>query len=184
MSINQYLKSNSLLAEAMKQGYTMRIDSDKFSVGPKLKSNATEKQVLEKIRQIFLAWLLHRDIDNHENLPIFPKYEKKILTSPWASVVYAFCFLKKPWIIAEEIISKDKESSLIYSMKVLKGRFELGEKTISKNTEYSLIYCKEVMKRKKLPQHMHQSMILMGIKDPSDPYVKKYLKYKGVSGKV
>lgn len=153
---------------------------DKGIIGPKLNKNSSKELVFDKIRQLWMAHMLKGWMECDENLPVFPKLEKEILKTPWSSVVYSYCFLKKPWKEAEKIIAKEKETSLFYAAHVLKSRFELGEEQISENPEYSWAYCVLVMKRKRLPNKMHQKMMLMAMKDPDNKSIKKYLSYKGV----
>jgi len=79
-----------------------------------------------------------------------PKLEDIILTSPFYSYLYAKDVIKRRWIEAEDIIMPDSFIVWLYSREVIKG---------------------------KLPEKMHNMMILHGIKDPDDSSVKNYFEY-------
>ena len=93
------------------------------------------------------------------------------------------------------------ENSWDLARYVIKGRFLLGEAAISKDAEYSFWYAKYVIRgswtqelavmcpcwlflyakdvsKGRLPKAMHNKMLVFGMIDSSDKYVKKYLEKK------
>ena len=76
-----------------------------------------------------------------------PELEDLIMTDPWCSYLYARDIIKGRWIEAEDIIMTSSYESYRYAKYVIKG---------------------------KLPEKMHNMMILHAIKDPIDVYVKEY----------
>jgi len=106
------------------------------------------------------------------------------------------------WELGEAAISQDARSSYLYALYVYAryviDRFVLGEAAISKDAEYAERYAKYFMKgnwtpelavmcpcwlytyakdvvKGRLPSTMHNKMIVFGMIDSSDKYVKKYL---------
>jgi len=100
--------------------------------------------------------------------------------------------------LGEDAISEDAEYSYLYARNVIKGRFILGEAEIIKDSEYSYLYARNVLRgnwtpelavicpcwlytyakdviKGRLPSTMHNKMIVFGMIDSSDKYVKKYL---------
>ena len=75
--------------------------------------------------------------------------EDIILTSPWFSYLYARNVIKGRWIEAEDIIMTNSADSCFYAINIIEG---------------------------KLPDKMHNMMMLYAIKDP-DIFVKDYFKY-------
>ena len=73
----------------------------------------------------------------------------------------------------EHILSQDARYSFFYAKDIIKGRWELGENTISQDIYFSFLYAKDVLKNK-LPELMHNMMILHAIKDPNKYFVKEY----------
>jgi len=76
--------------------------------------------------------------------------EDIILTSPWFSYLYARDIIKGRWVEAEDIIMTHPQYAYLYALFVIDG---------------------------KLPEKMHNMMILYAIKDPNHLYVKDYFKY-------
>lgn len=152
---------------------------EEMIIGPDLTKNSTKREVAEKMRQLHAFYYIHGVYDNHEALPLFPKFEKEIMQFPFLCYIYSHYFMKKPWPDAEEIIAKNSEASLLYAIKVLKKRFQLGENSIKENPEACLAYCIKIMRRKALPKVMHQAMALHALKESSNA-VKKYFSYKSV----
>lgn len=182
---SQYNRASSL-TEKDKHGILWTSYNKKGSLilGPALNKNSSKKEVAEKIRQFHAYFYLSGVFPNNynEEIPLFPKYEKEIIKYSFPSYVYSYYFMNKRWKEAEEIISKDKTSSLLYAINVLKKRFELGENSMKSDPEICLAYCIKIMKRKKLPQVMHQAMILNSINKEYSRFVSRYLNYKGVKG--
>jgi len=79
-----------------------------------------------------------------------PELEDIILTSPWFSCLYALDVIKGRWIEAEDIIMTDTRESFDYAIDVIEG---------------------------KLPEKMHNMMILHAIKNPNDIWVKEYFEF-------
>jgi len=158
------------------------IDLVEKSIGPKISADATPEQLADKIQQQINAYTLFGHLLAKEDLPLFPQYEDDIKKVPIAAAIYSYCFMKKPWPEAEKVIAKEKEASMLYAVKVLKSRFPAGEKAISSDPEYCLAYSLLVLKRGRLPDFMHNKMLLHAIKDPDDKHVKRYLKFKKVKG--
>jgi len=79
-----------------------------------------------------------------------PELEDIILTDSWFSCRYAELLIEGRWIEAEDIIMTLSDNSCYYAKKVIKG---------------------------KLPDKMHNMMILYAIKDPDDYWVKHYFEF-------
>jgi len=79
-----------------------------------------------------------------------PELEHIILTSLFYSYFYAMDVIKDRWIEAEDIIMLDPVGSYLYAVNLIKG---------------------------KLPDKMHNMMILHGIEDPSNSHVISYFKF-------
>ena len=85
-----------------------------------------------------------------------PELEDSILTDIaagqplWAACYYARDVIRGRWIEAEELIMTDPRCCLYYAEYVTKG---------------------------KLPEKMHNMMILHGIKNPNDYWVKHYFNF-------
>jgi len=79
-----------------------------------------------------------------------PEIEDIILTNSWCSYFYARDVIKGRWIEAEDIIMTESEDSYLYARDVIKG---------------------------KLPEKMHNMMLLFAIKNPNSWYVRKYFEY-------
>ena len=133
------------------------------------------------------------------NNPKDLKYlEQDISTHSKYSYLYArnVCYCR--FVLGEAAIIKNVGYSCDYARNVIHGRFELAEETICKYEYYSYwygkyvirknwteelamkcpawlyIYAKDVIKGR-LPTTMHNKMIVFGMIDSSDKYVKKYL---------
>ena len=76
-----------------------------------------------------------------------PVLEHIVLNNSWYSYFYARDVIKGRWIEAEDIIMTDSEDSFDYARDVIKG---------------------------KLPEKMHNMMLLHAIKDPNDILVQDY----------
>jgi len=79
-----------------------------------------------------------------------PELEDIILTSPWFSYLYAEVIIQDRWIEAEDVIMNDPRYSYYYAVNIIKG---------------------------KLPEKMHNTMILHAIKNLNDFHVKEYFEY-------
>jgi len=76
--------------------------------------------------------------------------EDMVLTDAFWAYIYAENIIKSRWIEAEDVIMTDSSPCFAYAEYVTKG---------------------------KLPEKMHNMMILHAIKDPNDYYVKKYFEF-------
>lgn len=162
--------------------FSINIDPKNSKIGNTLSSTSSFEEVQDKLQQLINAWMVKGFFFTKENIPTFPSYEKAIAKHPLAAALYACCFMKKRWPYAEKTIAKDKEASLIYAHKLLKSRFEEGEKIISEDPEYCLAYSLLVLRRRRLPEFMHNKMLLHGMQDPENNHVKRYLRFKKVNG--
>jgi hypothetical protein len=72
-----------------------------------------------------------------------PELESIILTDSWSSYLYALHIIKGRWIEAEDIIMTTSNDSYCYAVNIIRG---------------------------KLPEKMHNMMILHAIEDPDDLY--------------
>jgi len=79
-----------------------------------------------------------------------PEIEKTIITNAFYSLNYAQKIIKGRWIEAENIIMTDPYHCFLYAKDVIKG---------------------------KLPEKMHNMMILHGIENPNNPFVKGYFEF-------
>ena len=135
--------------------------------------------------------------------------EQTISKSTYDSFYYARQVLKSRFHLGEAAISTSAWCSSFYARDVIGGRFELGEAAIIKDSELSYLYAKDVLRgnwtpelavmcpcwlytyakdviKGRLPSTMHNKMIVFGMIDSSDKYVKKYLgakKYCTLKGK-
>jgi len=182
-SIFSSCKLATPLAKKYCKGGILTLEYDKdiknLRVGPKLNALSPKIEVAEKMRQIHAIFYMRQLYPNIENIPTFPDYEKEIKRYPFPSFIYSYYFLKKPWPEAERIISQDKTASILYSIHVLKRRFELGEDAMKNDPEICLAYCIKIFKRKRLPNKMHQAMLLNSLKE-SNRSIERYLNYKNV----
>ena len=79
-----------------------------------------------------------------------PELEDIILNSPWYSYIYARDIIEGRWIESEDIIMAHPPYAFFYAVYVTEG---------------------------KLPEKMHNMMLLHAIKDPNDIDVKEYFEY-------
>ena len=124
--------------------------------------------------------------------------EAAISESAEYSCLYAEHVIKGRFELGEAAISQEARWSYCYAGYVIHGRWELGEAAISKDAKYAEFYAKYFMKanwtpelavmcpcwlytyakdviKGRLPSTMHNKMIVFGMIDSSDKYVKKYL---------
>jgi len=73
----------------------------------------------------------------------------------------------------EDIIIKDRYYAYRYARNIIKGRWIEAEDIIMTSSWFSYLYASQVIKGK-LPEKMHNMMILHAIKDPDDYGVKEY----------
>ena len=79
-----------------------------------------------------------------------PEIEDIVLADSWVSCRYALNVVKGRWIEAEDFIMTNPDDSCFYAINIIKG---------------------------KLPEKMHNMMILHGIKNPNDIWVKHYFNF-------
>ena len=124
--------------------------------------------------------------------------EAAISTSDEYSYQYAKEVIGGRFELGEAAISENAWYSYWYAKEIIWERFELGESAISKEAELSYDYAKDVIRgnwtpelavmcpfwlytyakdvvKGRLPAVMHNKMIVFGMIDSSDKYVKKYL---------
>ena len=124
--------------------------------------------------------------------------EAAISTSDEYSYQYAKEVIGGRFELGEAAISENAWYSYLYAKKIIWERFKLGEAAISKEAELSYDYAKDVIRgnwtpelavmcpfwlytyakdvvKGRLPAVMHNKMIVFGMIDSSDKYVKKYL---------
>ena len=124
--------------------------------------------------------------------------EDAISKDAFFSYEYACVVIGGRFHLGEAAISADAWCSSFYAIDVIGGRFELGEAAIIKDSELSYLYAKDVLRciwtpelavmcpcwlytyakdviKGRLPSTMHNKMIVFGMIDSSDKYVKKYL---------
>ena len=101
--------------------------------------------------------------------------EKKILAEK--DVVTCFDYadqvIKGRWPEAEKFIIKNPDFALLYANNFFGGKWEEYEKSIINDTERCYLYAKDAIKGR-LPEHMHQAMVMHSFSQP-DKWVKKYL---------
>ena len=73
----------------------------------------------------------------------------------------------------EHIILTDIYCTYWYTIDVINGRWEEAEDFIMTDSMYSYLYAVNVIKDR-LPNKMHNMMLLHSIKNPNDCYVKEY----------
>lgn len=94
---------------------------------------------------------------------------------PWSNtavLIYAR-LLKRRWKEGEHLILSDPRSAFYYAKDVIKGRWDLAEEIIKESPEFSYHYAKDIMKGK-LPENMHNHMMLLAMKNPNNRYLKLY----------
>ena len=79
-----------------------------------------------------------------------PELEHIILNNAWHSYLYALNVVKGRWIEAEDFIMNNSYAAYHYALHIMKG---------------------------KLPEKMHNMMILHAIEDSDTWYIKAYFKY-------
>ena len=104
-----------------------------------------------------------------------PELEDIILTSPLFSCCYARDIIKGRWTELEDIIMTSSWSSYLYALNVVEGRWIEAEDIIMTDSYTAYYYALNVIKGK-LPDKMHNMMILYAIKD-LDIYVEAYFEY-------
>jgi len=102
--------------------------------------------------------------------------EKKILAGkdPATCFDYANEVIKDRWPEAEKFIVKNLDFALRYAIHFFGGRWEEYEKAIINDPERCYRYAKDAIKGR-LPEHMHQAMVMHSFSNPQDKWVKKYL---------
>lgn len=103
-----------------------------------------------------------------------PKLEGVISQNGEASYFYALKVLRGRFEKGEASISENPVWAVKYARFVIRKRFRLAEEKIARNPGCSYEYFRHVMKGKKLPDEMHQSMVLMSFEFPEDHSIKKY----------
>ena len=121
-------------------------------------------------------------------------------TDPWSLYVYSRNIIKGRWTEAEDIIMTDLYASYYYAKYVIKGKpyqmtylqgfflsyfrtlkikmkdIDLVEDHIMQNPLFTLEYARIIIKGK-LPDRMHNMMILHAIEDPDNTWVKDYFEF-------
>jgi len=100
----------------------------------------------------YAIWVYYYALNNNKCRWI--EKEDVILTSSFYAYSYAKNIIKARWPEAEDIISKDARSSYGYA-----------------------IFIADNINRGKLPEKMHNMMILHAIEDPNNHYVKSYFEH-------
>lgn len=116
----------------------------------------------------------------------------------------------KPCRGFESLIASDGEASYFYALRVLRGRFKKGEPAISKVPVWAVKYARFIRKRRfmmaeshiagdpklcyeyfrhvmggtRLPEKMHESMVLMSFAQPENHFVRKYFKELDKDGAI
>ena len=102
--------------------------------------------------------------------------ERAISESAEYSLSYAQDVLKGRFPLGEEAISKDGRASYDYAV-TIGERFVPGEEAISEDTELMYLYAKDVCGGR-LPDELHNKMVMLSFSDSGDEWVKKYTKAK------
>jgi hypothetical protein len=103
----------------------------------------------------------------------WPEAEKFIIKNPDFALRYAIQVIKGRWPEAEKFIIKNPDFALLYANNFFGGKWEEYEKSIINDTERCYLYAKDAIKGR-LPEHMHQAMVMHSFSQP-DKWVKKYL---------
>jgi hypothetical protein len=85
--------------------------------------------------------------------------------------------IKARWPEAEPYIMKDSHLAVDYAENYIKGRWEEAEPFIAQNPQATYEYAKNIVGGK-LPEEMHNRMMMLCLQMPDDPYIKKYFSYK------
>lgn len=118
------------------------------------------------IQDAFTSYLYAREIIKDR----WFEAESNIAKSSCA-IQYARDVIKGRWSEAEKIISKSPRDSFIYARDVTKGRFEEGEDAIVTESFYMIQYAKLL---DKLPEKLHNMMVLLSFQDSTAEDVKEY----------
>ena len=121
-----------------------------------------------------------------------PELEHIILTSSFYAYYYARDIIKGRWSAytpyraydeasycckrlpeLEDIILTDPRIAYYYARNIIKSRWEKAENVIMNHPLYCYCYAADVIKGK-LPEKMHNMMILHAIKNSNDVWVKYY----------
>lgn len=103
--------------------------------------------------------------------------EPFIIQHPKFAYNYAKKYIKGRWPEAEPFIKQKPDCAYSYAIHVIKGRWEEAEEFIAQSSSLSYEYAKNIINGK-LPEEMHNRIIIMAMQNPNDPYLKKYLHYK------
>lgn len=101
------------------------------------------------------------------------KMERVIAQNGQIAFMYALRVLHGPFPEAENQIAKLPSWAVKYSRFIIRKRFLKAEKFICRDPKSCYDYYKHVIK-KKLPNKMHEAMILMSYEDPSNYFLNKY----------
>ena len=88
------------------------------------------------------------------------------------AAAYACNVLKARFIKGEKAISSDGNASYRYA-RMLGARFVEGEHAVSQSTKLMYLYAKDVCKGR-LPDYMHNKMVLSSHKGTQDTWIRKY----------
>lgn len=102
--------------------------------------------------------------------------EKAISGDAHYSMKYAE-LLGHRFVLGEESISKSGADALKYARSIVRGRWEAGEEAIGESPELMYLYAKDVFKGR-LPDALHNKMVMLSYSDQADEFVTKYCKAK------
>lgn len=103
--------------------------------------------------------------------------EDKISEDAGCSLEYAREIVGGRWDKGEAAISKEAECSYEYALDIVEGRWEQGEEAISSSPMFMYLYAKDVIGGR-LPDPLHNKMVMLNYSDDADEWVKKYCKAK------
>lgn len=103
-----------------------------------------------------------------------PMLENIISQNGEASYFYALRVLRGPFRRGEASISENPLWSVKYARFIIRKRFFEAENSISKDPKCAYEYFKHVMKGERLPEKMHNALLLMSFEKPENLFIKKY----------
>lgn len=107
----------------------------------------------------------------------WPEAEPFIMQHPNFALSYTKKYLHGRWEDAEPFIKQSPVCAYTYALDIIKDRWVEAEEFIAQSANLSYEYAKHIIKGK-LPEEMHNRIIILAMQYPKDPYLKKYLKYK------
>jgi hypothetical protein len=120
-------------------------------------------------------WLIIQSYIQARDIGPVPKMEGIIAQSGEASYFYALKVLHGRFERGEDSIAKLPTWAVKYARFIMRSRFERAEKHMCSSPACCYEYFKHVVKQR-LPESMHQAMVMLSFESPNDYFITKYFK--------